>query len=136
MELRDNSIKKEIEEILKIRDELLEEEFVFYAPQSDVEIRTWEEKNKITIPEDYKEWLRFSDGAKLEGDFARFFGLNQFIINRTDYEKPIVIIGSLVGDGEILAFSIETGEILKILDGRTTIFDDFKEYLEFLINIL
>ena len=38
-------------------------------------------KNKITIPEDYKEWLRFSDGAKLEGDFARFFGLNQFIIN-------------------------------------------------------
>lgn len=93
-------------------------------------------KNKITIPEDYKEWLRFSDGAKLEGDFARFFGLNQFIINWTDYEKPIVIIGSLVGDGEILAFSIETGEILKILDGRTTIFDDFKEYLEFLINIL
>ena len=136
MELRNNSIKKEIEEILEIRDELLEEEFVFYAPQSDVEIRTWEEKNKITIPEDYKEWLRFSDGAKLEGDFARFFGLNQFIINRTDYEKPIVIIGSLVGDGEILAFSIETGEILKILDGRTTIFDDFKEYLEFLINIL
>ena len=136
MELRNNSIKKEIEEILEIRDELLEEEFVFYAPQSDVEIRTWEEKNKITIPEDYKEWLRFSDGAKLEGDFARFFGLNQFIINRTDYDKPIVIIGSLVGDGEILAFSIETGEILKILDGRTTIFDDFKEYLEFLINIL
>ncbi len=129
-------IREEIKEILAIRDELSEEEFVFYAPTSDTEIVTWEEKYKITIPEQYKEWLKFANGAKLEGDFVRFFALNQFIINETDYEEPIVIIGNVIGDGEILAFSISTGEILKILDGNIRRFEDFKQYLLFLINLL
>lgn len=129
-------IREEIKEILAIRDELSEEEFVFYAPTSDTEIVTWEEKYKITIPEQYKEWLKFANGAKLKGDFVRFFALNQFIINETDYEEPIVIIGNVIGDGEILAFSISTGEILKILDGNIRRFEDFKQYLLFLINLL
>lgn len=102
MKLINSSIKDEIQEILAIRDELLEEEFVFYAPISDIEINKWEERNKIIIPEEYKDWLRFSDGAKLEGEFAKFLGLNQLVINMTDYKKPLVIIGNLVGDGDIM----------------------------------
>ncbi len=129
-------IGEEIKEILAIRDELSEEEFVFYVPASDTEIVAWEEKYKITIPEQYKEWLKFSNGAKLEGEFVRFFALNQFIINETDYEEPIVIIGNMIGDGEILAFSIQSGEILKILDGNIRRFENFKQYLLFLINLL
>ena len=129
-------IGEEIKEILAIRDELSEEEFVFYVPTSDTEIVAWEEKYKITIPEQYKEWLKFSNGAKLEGEFVRFFALNQFIINETDYEEPIVIIGNMIGDGEILAFSIQSGEILKILDGNIRRFENFKQYLLFLINLL
>ncbi len=130
------SIYTEIQEILNIQNELCDEEFVFQNPISDVEINTWENKEGIEIPKQIKEWLMFANGAILEGGFVRLFGLNQFIINRTDYEEPIVIIGSLVGDGEILAFSIETGEILKILDGNTRRFKDFREYLLFLIRIL
>lgn len=131
-----SDIKKEIQEILKIRDELCDEEFVFNNPISDIEIKKWENENKITIPELYKEWLRFSNGAKLEGEFARFFGLEELIVNMTDYEEPIVIIGNLIGDGEILAFSIRTGEILKILGANIRRFDSFKQYLLYLIDVL
>lgn len=136
MKLMNSSIKDEIQEILAIRDELLEEEFVFYAPISDIEINKWEERNKIIIPKEYKDWLRFSDGAKLEGEFAKFLGLNQLVINMTDYKEPLVIIGNLVGDGEILAFSIKTGEILKIMGENIRRFKDFKQYLLFLIEVL
>lgn len=121
---------------MKIRDELCDEEFVFNNPISDIEIKKWENENKITIPELYKEWLRFSNGAKLEGEFARFFGLEELIVNTTDYEEPIVIIGNLIGDGEILAFSIRTGEILKILGANIRRFDSFKQYLLYLIDVL
>lgn len=136
MELMNSGIKKEIQEILKLRNELCNEEFVFYNPISDIEIKKWENEKKITIPEQYKDWLKFSNGAKLEGEFARFFGLEDLIVNMVDYEEPIVIIGSLIGDGEILAFSIRTGEILKILDANVSRFDSFKQYLLFLIDVL
>lgn len=39
-------IGEEIKEILAIRDELSEEEFVFYVPASDTEIVAWEENIK------------------------------------------------------------------------------------------
>lgn len=136
MAMNNCNISEEIQEILEIRDELSEDEFVFYDPVSDTEIVKWEEEHEITIPEQYKEWLKFSNGAKLAGEFVRFFALNQFIINDADYEEPIVTIGNLIGDGEILAFSIRTAEILRIIDGNTRRFEDFKQYLLFLINIL
>lgn len=136
MELMSGNIKEEIQEILEIRNELCDEEFVFYNPISDIEMKKWEDERKITIPEQYKDWLRFSNGAKLEGEFARFFGLDELIVNMTDYEEPIVIIGNLIGDGEILAFSIKTGEILKILAANIRRFDSFKQYLLFLIKVL
>ena len=137
MKILDSSIKHEIEEILEIKDELEDEgEFEFNNPTNDVEIERWEKQNNIIIPEQYKDWLKFSNGSKIDGEFAVFFEVDRLIVNKDEFDEPIVIIGSMVGDGEILAFSIKTGEILKILDGRVRKFETFQKYLQFLIDVL
>lgn len=130
-----NSIKNEIEEIWDLKDEL-DGEFEFNPPTNDMEIEKWEKANNINLPEQYKEWLKFSNGSKIDGEFVILHRLERVIINRSEFDEPVVIIGSMVGDGEILAFSIVTGEILKILDGRVRRFEDFQGYLQFLLDIL
>ena len=62
--------------------------------------------------------------------------MDRLIVNRDEFGEPVVIIGNLIGDGEVLAFSIKTGEILTILDGDAQRFKNFQEYLQFLIDIL
>lgn len=137
MKISNSSIKNEIEEIMEIKEELQDEStFAFNYPVNDVEIEQWEKTNNIKIPEQYKDWLRFSNGSKIDGEFAVFFGLDKLIVNRDEFDEPIVIIGSMVGDGEVLAFSIKTGEILKILEGRVRRFESFRSYLQFLIDVL
>lgn len=138
MKVLDCSIKEEIEEILAIREELKDEdvEFEFNEPASESEIQEWEEKNKIMIPEQYKEWLRFSNGSRIEGHFVVFFGLENFIVNRESFDEPLVIIGSLIGDGEVLAFSLNDGQIIRMHDGRIKKYKSFQEILRHFIRIL
>lgn len=76
-------------------------------PTSLSKINEWEKKYNLVLPESYTDWLVFSNGSVLRGTLAEIYSLDNIIVNPDDY----VIIGSLAGDGELICFSKETGEI-------------------------
>ena len=79
-----NSLKSEIEEILKLCDEAEEKgegSSCFKEPVSEEEMTQWEEANGVKIPESYKEWLRFTGKCRIIGNTATFWGPKEFNSN-------------------------------------------------------
>lgn len=101
----------------------------FFEPVDEEVMKQWEKENKILIPELYKEWLRFSNGAVIRNQLAHFYGIEGFEVDNPDYPEDCVIIGDLIGDGERLAFSKITGNILRINHGRVREYNDFASFL-------
>lgn len=60
----------------------------FGAPVTESEITQWENANQVTIPEDLKEWLKFSGKSKLKGIPLEIYPLAQF-----KKEHDYVVIG-------------------------------------------
>lgn len=88
---------------------------VFSSPVSEEEIKKWENENGITIPESYKQWLRFSGDCTIDSFVASFYSPKNF---RTEYvPDDLVIIGEQIGDGEVVCFSKETGQIVSYFEG-------------------
>lgn len=114
-----NSLKAEIEEILKLCNEAEEKgegSSYFKAPVSEEEMTQWEEANGVKIPESYKEWLRFTGKCRIIGNTATFWGPKEF---NSDYvPEELVVIGEMVGDGEVVCFSKETGEFVEYFEGK------------------
>ncbi len=133
----DNSLTEEIKEIVSLCQQLEPKcganAFSFAPPATEEELSDWENRNGISIPEDYKDWLRFSNGSVIEFDLARFNALQYFSVNSNLVPDDLVIIGALIGDGEILCFSKKTGKIIRHLDGEATTVSGFKQIL---INII
>lgn len=114
-----NSLKSEIEEILKLCDEAEEKgegSSYFKEPVSEEEMTQWEEANGVKIPESYKEWLRFTGKCRIVSNTATFWGPKEF---NSDYvPEELVVIGEMVGDGEVVCFSKETGEFVEFFEGK------------------
>ena len=110
-----NSFKKEIEEIVKLCEEAIpeygEKASFFNEGASEEEMKQWEENNEIRIPESYKEWLRFSVDCQIRQNLAGFYFPRFSGIVPSD----LVIIGWLIGDGELLCFSKENGNFIRCL---------------------
>jgi hypothetical protein len=101
----------------------------FNPPATEDEILNWERTNGITIPESYKEWLRFSNGSQIFGYTARLSSVTGMIVNEKFLPEDLVIIGDLIGDGELLCFSKTIGKIVRLFEGRRREFDSFKEII-------
>lgn len=132
-----NTLKKEIKEILKLCEEAKaeygEKESYFNEGASESEIKEWESKNGIEIPESYKEWLRFSADCHIRQNLASFFFPRLVDIVPED----LVLIGNLIGDGEVLCFSKTSGEFIGYFEGRVEIRkENFKEVLQEVIRML
>lgn len=102
---------------------------MFFKPVTEEVLFRWESDNGIKIPETYKEWLLFSNGAVIRDQLAHFYGIEEFEVNNPNYPEDCVMIGDLIGDGERLAFSKVTGKILRINHGRVREYDDFIVFL-------
>ncbi len=123
-------LEEEIKTIVELCNALQDEyESRFFEPVDENVMRQWENENKIMIPELYKEWLRFSNGAVIRGALAHFYGVEGFEVNNPNYPEDCVMIGDLIGDGERLAFSKTTGKILRINHGRCREYNDFVSFL-------
>lgn len=123
-------MEEEIKTIVELCNALQDEyESRFFEPVDENVMRQWENENKIMIPELYKEWLRFSNGAVIRGVLAHFYGVEGFEVNNPNYPEDCVMIGDLIGDGERLAFSKTTGKILRINHGRCREYNDFVSFL-------
>ena len=88
-------------------------------------------KNDANIPEQYKEWLRFSGKCDIYGTLASFF-----IPRRNDYIlENCYLIGNLIGDGEKICITKDGRKIFGIDHGDKEKNDSFDDVLKMLIEI-
>lgn len=132
-----NSLKEEIQKILdqKYKAKANHNDNYTFAPPIKEEVMTaWEQEHGITIPESYKEWLRFSRETSINDTTANFWSPEKFDL----YYLPdgLVVIGSLIGDGEEVCFSKETGKFVSLFEGERTEYDDFKGVLKEVIRLI
>lgn len=135
MNVPNNSLSGEINSILKLMEELQGKRYFEFSPAASVdEINEWENKNSITIPQGYKDWLMFSNGSIIHGSLAEFYGINKIKIGLADMPKNSVIIGNVTGDGERLCFSSENGDFFTFFHGEINKYNSFNDILLSLID--
>ena len=127
-----NTLKNEFDEIVKLCEERVEEygerASYFMEPATEEEILQWERKTGIQIPEDYRQWLKLTANCQICSNIASlvFPELEQPDFLPDDY----VLIGYVVGDGEVLCFSKSTGEYITYFEGKVNRkYDDFIKFL-------
>lgn len=129
-----NSLQKEIKEIVKLCEKAVpeygEKASYFNKGASEEEMKQWEEENRIRIPESYKEWLRFSVDCQIRQNLAGFYFPRFAEIVPPD----LVIIGWLIGDGELLCFSKENGNFIRWFEGKVN--DEFENFADMLKEII
>lgn len=102
----------------------------FSQGASEEEMTQWEENNEIRIPESYKEWLRFSADCQIRQNLAGFY----FPRFSEIVPSELVIIGWLIGDGELLCFSKENGNFIRWFEGKVS--DEFENFGDMLKEII
>ncbi len=130
-----NDMKKEFDEIVKLCREKAEEygehASYFMEPATEEEIVKWEEENNIKMPGDYKEWLKLTSNCQLCSTIASFIfpqtGQPDFLPD--DY----VLIGHVVGDGEVLCFSKSTGKYFTYFEGKVN--EEYDKFIKILMRI-
>ena len=130
-EIPNNSLTEEIKEIVELSKKLEKEyDFEYAPPATEEEISAWESEHGITIPETYKDWLRFSNGSVIKNQLAVFWGIK--MIGSCDQFLPndLVTIGELIGDGEFLCFSKKSQKIVRENHGEITEFQSFNIILK------
>ena len=134
-----NSLKVEIEKLLnacqEAEKEYGENSSYFNDPVSEEEMTEWEEANEVKIPESYKEWLRFTGKCRIVSNTATFWGPKEF---HSEYvPEDLVVIGEMVGDGEVVCFSKETQEFFEFFEGqKNCAYDDFIGILNEILRTL
>ena len=136
-----NSLTEEIKEIVSLCQQLEPKYGAnaswFESPATEEEIKQWELQNNISIPEAYKEWLRFSGDSQILNTLARFYGVKMIGEYNQYVAEDLVVIGELIGDGEMLCFSRRSQNIFRYDHGKAKEITNFKEWLNnFLIRML
>lgn len=130
-----NAMKKEFDEIVKLCEEKIEEygerASYFMAPATEEKILDWERKMGIRMPDDYREWLKLTGNCQICSNIASLFFPER---GQPDYiPEDYVLIGHVVGDGEILCFSKSTGRYVRYFEGRVN--KEYNTFIEFLNNV-
>lgn len=128
-----DTLKNEFDEIVKLCEERVEEygerASYFMEPATEEEILEWERKTGIRIPEDYRQWLKLTANCQICSNIASlvFPELEQPDFLPDDY----VLIGYVVGDGEVLCFSKSTGKYITYFEGKVNRkYDDLISFLK------
>lgn len=131
-----NKFKEEIETILELCDYAEENDIsssFFDDPVDEAEITSWEQKTGVSIPDEYKEWLRFTRSCKIGGRNVGFWSPNNFQFKYIP--DDLIAIGVTSGDGELICFSKESGKFFEFFEGHIDLnFRDFKDVLSEIIK--
>ncbi|MBR5513054.1 MAG: SMI1/KNR4 family protein [Ruminococcus sp.] len=111
-EIPNNSLTENLKKLIQLTQQLNDEYSFYYSPPlSETEIAEIERTNNISLPSSYKEWLMFSNEATICGAIAEFYDIKKIIKSPNFVHGDTVIIGSMIGDGEIICFSKSDGII-------------------------
>lgn len=134
-----NSLKKEIKKILELckknDEESGAEDSYFEEPIEEQKMTEWEVANGVVIPESYKEWLRFSRKCRIVRNTATFWGPDEFHSNYVPDE--LVVIGEMIGDGEVVCFSKITNEFVEFFEGKISEkYKDFSAVIKEIVRLI
>ena len=145
-EVPNNSLKSELEEIVflaktAVNSDAYEEElltFEFNKPVTEEELVSFEKDLNVEFEEEYKDFLRFSNGAILCFNAAEFYNLDD--VNslakqekEDDFPKDYIILGEVVGDGEVLCYSKNNRNYISYFEGRKKAYDSLIDFLNAVI---
>ncbi len=145
-EVPNNGLKSELEQIVflartAVNSEAYEEElltFEFNPPASEDEINKLEADLDIVFEEDYKDFLRFSNGAILCFNAAEFYNLDD--VNslakqekEDSFPKDYIILGEVIGDGEVLCYSKNNRNYISYFEGRKKVYDSLIDFFNAVI---
>lgn len=135
-----NMLKAEIKELLErcekydIDNEMTGGSF-FAEPITEEKMLKWEAETGIEVPKTYKEWLRFTEKSRIAQNTAMFWGTDEF--HSKYVPEDLIVIGEMVGDGEVVCFSKETGEFVSFFEGRIgKRYSDFRGVLNEVLRML
>jgi hypothetical protein len=136
-----NSLKNVLEDLAKVCKALDNDEdnnwTNYLYPPADLEkIAKWESDNKTQLPQSYKDFLAFSDGATVRTNLLYICPIDDIEIVNTDSVGEIFRIGSLIGDGEVLYF-LQNGEMKRgFLDKYDKVINSLGEIITQTIEML
>lgn len=141
-EIPDCSIKPILEELVYIAEKthnIAWHHSKFQPPASEADIAALEQEINLQLPSEYRELLKFSNGFEFYGISSEFYGLSgirqYYLAKKADwFPQDYVIVGELVGDGEVLCFSKETGKFLRYFDGEEQWLDSFPAALQQIVS--
>lgn len=142
-EIRNNSLKDILEEIVYIvkKAEATGElvlQCSFNPPASESDIGECERVLNVKFTEDFKDFLKFSNGAELCYYTAGFYNIDEIVSNNDletseDFPSDYIVIADIIGDGEILCFSTKTNKYIRYFDGVET---EYNSFLDFLVDFI
>lgn len=98
----------------------------FDPPAALEKINEWEKENDTVLPHQYKSWLMLTAESSILDQFIDFSWPE---IGTLKEENDIIIIASVIGDGETAFISRSDGKIMSIFEGETKEYNDFDDFL-------
>ncbi len=110
----------------------------FGEPVPQERIDAWEQHRGITLPEDYKHFLRFADGASIPSCNAEIRGLDGICDAQIDeyLEEGYHYMGSIIGDGAMIVFRASDGAICEEDHGEIMEFGGMTGLLEWIMDMI
>ena len=93
----------------------------FNPPATEEQIQAMEKRIGFALPQGYRQFLLFSNGAKIMGNSATIYGLDWIGASDPMVPKGYLTIGEVIGDGERIALSETDGQIYSCYNGRISL---------------
>ena len=93
----------------------------FNPPATEEHIQAMEKQLGFTLPQGYRQFLLFSNGAKIMGNSATIYGLDWIGASDPMVPAGYLTIGEVIGDGERIALSEADGQIYSCYNGRISL---------------
>lgn len=146
-EVPNNSLKSELEQIVflaktAVDSEAYEEElltFKFNKPATEDELVAFEKDLNVEFEEEYKDFLRFSNGAILCFNSAEMYNIENIkALEAQEKDESLpsdyIIIADVIGDGEVLCYSRNKNKFISCFEGKEWEYDSFSKFLDGVIK--
>lgn len=136
VKIPDSSLSEYFTELVQLcREHSDEINSEFHAPAKARDIFAFEKRNRLSLPSQLKELLMFSNGFSLNYD--SFYSLEEIEYHHKNWGTitdesgaEYIIIANVIGDGEDIVFSKETGIVYWEDHGEFTEYGDIGNVLE------
>ncbi|MBR4361777.1 MAG: hypothetical protein IKP42_03420 [Ruminococcus sp.] len=123
-------------------DDIIKEQFDYYknmcallsefkdsefGPPAEIEkIEQWEKDNNVKLPHQYKSWLLLTAESSILDMYIDF---SWPTIGTLNEKNDIIIIASIIGDGETAYISCTDSKMYSIFEGEIEEYEDFDDLL-------